>query len=110
WKNKMQEMRAAYQAVQSAQAALNSAPADKRDAAQKEVDRLSAQQKAVEADMYRIAAEDTARELQEYLPKAQNETGKKFETTPSGLHWATIKDGTGASPKPTDRVAVRYTG
>src|SRR5262249_31366510 len=79
WKKKMDELRGCYQATQGAQAALNSAPADKKEAAQKEVDRLTAQQKAVEAEVYRVAAEDAARDLQEYLPKAEKETGKKFE-------------------------------
>ncbi len=31
-------------------------------------------------------------------------------TTPSGLIYESLKDGTGASPKPTDRVKVHYRG
>lgn len=34
----------------------------------------------------------------------------KYTTTPSGLKYYTIKEGTGVSPKATDEVTVHYTG
>src|SRR5262249_52134457 len=45
---------------------------------------------------------------QAYLDKAAAEKGAT--KTPSGIIITTIKPGTGATPKPTDKVKVHYTG
>jgi peptidyl-prolyl cis-trans isomerase A (cyclophilin A) len=49
-------------------------------------------------------------QLAEYIKKLEAETGKKVEKTASGLQYVILKEGTGASPKPTDKVQVHYTG
>jgi len=57
--------------------------------------------------MAAIAAEEK-KTGQAFLEKAAGEAGAK--KTPSGLVIKTIKPGTGASPKPTDKVKVHYEG
>lgn len=44
------------------------------------------------------------------IKKAEDETGTKAVTTDSGLAYIDLKEGDGATPKPTDRVEVHYTG
>ena len=48
--------------------------------------------------------------LAETMEKIEGETGKKFQTTDSGLMYIALKEGTGAHPKRTDEVKVHYTG
>jgi len=48
--------------------------------------------------------------MNEQIKKWEAETGKKSSTTTSGLAYIVLTDGEGASPKPTDRVEVHYTG
>ncbi|MDE7347654.1 MAG: FKBP-type peptidyl-prolyl cis-trans isomerase [Muribaculaceae bacterium] len=38
------------------------------------------------------------------------QSGSGYQTTPSGLKYVTVVEGTGASPKETDVVTVHYTG
>lgn len=61
------------------------------------------------------AAEKQAKEAGEKawndtVAKIEKETGKKMEKTPSGVMSVVLKDGSGASPKPTETVEVHYTG
>jgi FKBP-type peptidyl-prolyl cis-trans isomerase FkpA len=50
----------------------------------------------------------TAAHAQDALTKAAQEPGAA--TTPSGLVYRSLKDGTGPSPQPTDTVRVHYRG
>jgi len=55
------------------------------------------------------------KEANEHLAKAKeflekNKTEKDVKTTPSGLQYVVVSEGSGRSPKPTDRVKVNYTG
>jgi peptidyl-prolyl cis-trans isomerase A (cyclophilin A) len=78
---------------------------------------VEAQIRKVEADVQAAAAaqpaavpEAASPELKQYLAKMAIETGKKVDKTGSGIYYAILKDGNGASPKPTDTVEVHYTG
>lgn len=42
--------------------------------------------------------------------KAANASADKYVTTPSGLKYAVVTEGTGKSPSATDEVTVHYTG
>ncbi len=49
--------------------------------------------------------------MQDIIAKAEKETGRKFETTESGLKSIVLTEGTGdTSPAATDTVEVYYTG
>ncbi len=49
--------------------------------------------------------------MQDIIAKAEQETGRKFETTESGLKSLVLTEGTGdTSPAATDNVEVHYTG
>ena len=51
------------------------------------------------------------KQMQDIIAKAEKETGRKFETTASGLKSIVLTEGTGdTSPAATDRVEVHYTG
>ena len=50
------------------------------------------------------------KEVQEFVTKTATELGKKAQKTASGIYYWVIKDGTGDSPKPTDKVTVNYRG
>lgn len=51
------------------------------------------------------------KQVQDIIAKAEQETGRKFETTASGLQSIVLTEGTGdTSPVATDRVEVHYTG
>ncbi|MEO5929286.1 MAG: FKBP-type peptidyl-prolyl cis-trans isomerase [Candidatus Kapaibacterium sp.] len=54
------------------------------------------------------AGDKNAKECQDFL--AKNKTRKGVITLPSGLQYEVIKNGTGATPKATDKVKVHYTG
>jgi len=56
----------------------------------------------------RVAQE--RKRLGDVIDKAEKVTGHKITVTDSGLMYAPYKVGDGASPKPTDRVTVHYTG
>lgn len=57
------------------------------------------------------AREEEARAIAETAAKIEKETGKKIETTPSGLKYVVLQAGTGdRTPAPTDMVSVHYTG
>jgi FKBP-type peptidyl-prolyl cis-trans isomerase FklB len=52
--------------------------------------------------------EKNLKESQAFLD--QNKTRKEIKTTASGLQYEVLKEGSGASPKPTDQVTVNYKG
>jgi FKBP-type peptidyl-prolyl cis-trans isomerase FklB len=54
------------------------------------------------------AGDKNSKEGQDFL--AKNKTRKGVITLPSGLQYEVIKNGTGATPKSTDKVKVHYTG
>ena len=56
------------------------------------------------------AAAEREKKLQELIAKIEEETGKKVETTATGLMYVVLEEGDGPSPKPSDRVEVHYTG
>ncbi len=64
--------------------------------------RTDVQQKVSEA------GEKSKKEGTDFL--AKNKTEKGVQTTPSGLQYIVIKEGTGPTPKETDTVKVNYRG
>ncbi len=72
---------------------------------------MQAQQDSAEAAQA-LAAEDNiseARNMSDYTADFfKGNSG--YKTTPSGLKYVTVVEGTGASPKATDIVTVHYTG
>lgn len=46
----------------------------------------------------------------DFAAKYEEENETKFQTTRSGLKYAVLREGTGASPKPRDTVTVNYRG
>ncbi len=75
--------------------------------------------KAKEAEEAQKAAEEAARKAEAYkgefekakaFVKAQGGDPEKGTTSPTGLWYVRVKEGTGESPKPTDNVKVHYTG
>lgn len=76
------------------------------EAAKKEqaVAKAKADEERKEADAKRQEAE------KELIAKIEKETGKKITTTASGLGYIDLVEGSGASPVPTDKVEVHYTG
>ena len=46
----------------------------------------------------------------EFVQKLEEETGKKLQTTDSGLKYLVLEEGTGASPATTHTVEVHYVG
>jgi FKBP-type peptidyl-prolyl cis-trans isomerase len=77
-----------------------------KDEAQKQA--KAANEASAKADSEARAAVD--KQVNDYVAKAEQEHGKKFEKTASGLMYLVLKPGEGTSPKPTDRVTVHYTG
>jgi FKBP-type peptidyl-prolyl cis-trans isomerase FkpA len=45
-----------------------------------------------------------------FAAESANTEGKETITTKSGLQYTSLKEGTGAAPKPTDTVSVNYRG
>ena len=48
--------------------------------------------------------------IEQFVAQKEKDLGKKIAKTASGLRWAVLKEGTGASPKATDTVQVHYRG
>ncbi|MDB5032886.1 MAG: peptidylprolyl isomerase FKBP-type [Chlorobi bacterium] len=65
---------------------------------------MQARQQALAAK----AGDKNGKEGQDFL--AKNKTRKGVITLPSGLQYEVLKNGTGATPKLTDKVKVHYTG
>lgn len=74
------------------------------------VDEAVAQAKAAKA---REAAERAAQQqekVEALIAAHEQETGKKYTKTDSGMYMMMLEEGEGDSPKATDKVAVHYTG
>jgi FKBP-type peptidyl-prolyl cis-trans isomerase len=48
--------------------------------------------------------------VEDFIAKYEADNKVKFQKTASGLQYAVVREGTGASPKPTDKVEVNYLG
>lgn len=48
--------------------------------------------------------------LPQVIAQVEKETGKQFQTTPSGLMYVVVKEGAGDPPAATDRISAHYTG
>ena len=76
--------------------------------------------KKVDPDSMRAKLQELAKTRAEALSVAENKAGKEFlakiatepgcEKSGSGLIYESVKEGTGESPKATDKVKVHYTG
>lgn len=64
---------------------------------------------AVEGARKQVDSKRTT-EIQVFVKKIEDETGKKAVTTDSGLVYVDLTDGDGPTPEKTDRVEVHYTG
>lgn len=83
-------------------------------------DKLNAKVKVMEAEQAKAAEDAKKKEeeakagmtskMKEHAAKIETETGKKAQTTPSGLMYIDIQEGAGDPPKETDTVEVHYTG
>lgn len=72
--------------------------------AEKEKNRLEQQKVAEKSKAEQKVA------VAEAIKKAEDETGTKAVTSDTGLVYIDLKVGDGATPKPSDRVEVHYTG
>jgi FKBP-type peptidyl-prolyl cis-trans isomerase len=63
---------------------------------------------AKQQEKMKVEGEKNQKAADEFLAKNKAKEGVK--TTASGLQYEVIKEGTGATPKPTDQVTVHYTG
>lgn len=79
------------------------------------VDRERVKRRVAEMEEEAMAAirkqrEEWEKGIAETIQKVETDTGKKVQRTPKGALYVVLTDGTGATPKPTDRVEVHYTG
>jgi FKBP-type peptidyl-prolyl cis-trans isomerase FklB len=89
-------------------AGLKDGLAGKRQMTEAEVrDTMTAFQKDLE-DKQKAAAANNVKEGEKFL--AENKKKEGVKTTPSGLQYKVIKEGTGPQPKATDTVTVNYRG
>src|SRR5207237_2204683 len=89
-------------------AGLKDGPAGKRQMTEAEVrDTMATFQKDLEAKQ-KAAAENNAKDGEKFL--AENKKKEGVKTTPSGLQYKVIKEGTGPQPKATDIVTANYRG
>jgi FKBP-type peptidyl-prolyl cis-trans isomerase FklB len=89
-------------------AGLKDGLAGKRQMTEAEVkDTMTAFQKDLE-NKQKAAAENNVKEGEKFLTENKKKEGVK--TTPSGLQYKVINEGTGAQPKATDTVTVNYRG
>jgi FKBP-type peptidyl-prolyl cis-trans isomerase len=63
---------------------------------------------AKQQEKMKVEGEQNQKTADEFL--AKNKTKEGVKTTASGLQYEVIKEGTGATPKATDKVTVHYTG
>lgn len=56
------------------------------------------------------AASERTKPLDDFVARKEAETGRKFATTPTGLKYLVLTEGTGAQPATTDTVTVHYVG
>ena len=69
---------------------------------------FQAKQQKKEEEKTMKAAQENKKKGQDFLEANKKKEGVK--ETPSGLQYKIIKEGTGAFPKPTDKVTVNYRG
>src|SRR5207247_4410023 len=70
-------------------------------------DTMTTYQKDLEAKQ-KSAAENNAKDGEKFI--AENKKKEGVKTTPSGLQYKVIKEGTGPQPKATDIVTAHYRG
>lgn len=63
---------------------------------------------AKQQEKMKVEGDKNQKAADEFLAKNKAKEGVK--TTASGLQYEVLKEGTGATPKPTDKVTVHYTG
>lgn len=69
---------------------------------------FSSQLQKKQQEQEKAASEKNKKAGEAFL--AENKTKEGVKTTPSGLQYSVIKEGTGAKPKATDKVKVHYKG
>jgi FKBP-type peptidyl-prolyl cis-trans isomerase len=75
---------------------------------QKEMHTKQQKMMAQQQEQMKTLGEKNKKEGEKFLSENKNQKGVK--TLPSGLQYKIIKEGTGASPKDTDKVTVHYQG
>lgn len=74
------------------------------------VEAVVTQKEEKESAAKNAAKETSANSMKEIIANAEKESNAKAVTSESGLVYIDLKVGDGASPAPTDRVEVHYTG